>query len=166
MDKSFAEKIFNSLVYLTKKEFDEFSKVLEKTTITNNEKNEFMFLVQIFAHIYEHDNFSEAYLEFPKIYLAKVPIISPGQLNQFKDLGNRAVNFHLEFQKILGYTGNSFNIALENVVSQNLLNGDVLPLADYTLLKDISHRFFADIKGTTRFVAYAEIGRASCRERV
>ena len=155
MDKSFAEKIFNSLVYLTKKEFDEFSKVLEKTTITNNEKNEFMFLVQIFAHIYEHDNFSEAYLEFPKIYLAKVPIISPGQLNQFKDLGNRAVNFHLEFQKILGYTGNSFNIALENVVSQNLLNGDVLPLADYTLLKDISHRFFADIKGTTRFVAYA-----------
>jgi hypothetical protein len=154
MTQSFAKKIFESLVYLTKEEFAEFSKVLEKTTITKEQKDEFMFLVQIFAHIYEHDNFSQAYLEFSDNYLPKVPIIPRNQLAKFKRLGNEAVNFHLEFEKLLGCTGSSFHIALDNVVSQNLLNGDVLPLADYTALKDISHRFFANVTGNTRIVTY------------
>lgn len=155
MNETFANKIFDSLIYLKQDEFNDFKKVLHQSAITNERKNEFMFLVQLFAHVYQHDNFSEAYLAFPDAYLAKVSVIPPGQMNEFKELGSRAVNFHLEFQKILGFTGTSYNIALENVVSQNMFNENVLKFTDYTVFKDISQRFFADIKGETRFVAYA-----------
>lgn len=152
--KEFAIKIFNSLVYLSDKEFKEFSEVFKDTGLTNKRKKEFMFLAQFFAHIEEHNNFTDAYTGFPDEYFKNVPVPS-GQEDVFKKLGNDAVSFHLNFQSLLGLEGETFSIALQNVATQNLLNDNVKDFAKYTVFNDVSKRFFSNIKTNTKFAAYA-----------
>jgi hypothetical protein len=152
--KEFAIKIFNSLIYLSETEFTEFNKVLKDTGLTNKRKKEFLFLAQFFAHIEEHNNFTDAYSSFPDDYFKNIPIPS-GQEDEFKQLGYDAVNFHLNFQSLLGLEGETFSIALQNVATQNLLNDNVKDFAKYSVFKDVSNRFFSNIKTNTKFAAYA-----------